>query len=120
MSFLEFDCAAAANELKKQLGILTKLDCSTMMCSLYAKDVITYSERKIIDAKVVGEEKMIYLLVDIIIPSLKTNICTKYKGFLEAMEESADVILRSMAARLGKLITIYLAIKIISLMRLAL
>ena len=75
-----------------------------MVGSLYAKDVITDSERKIIDAKV-GEEKMMYLLVDIIIPSLKQNFCKKYKGFLEAMEESADIDLNSTAKSLGKLIT---------------
>ena len=75
-----------------------------MMNSLYAKGVITYSERKIINANI-GQEKMMYLLVDIIIPSLELNFWKKYKGFLEAMEESDDSDLRSTAERLGKLIT---------------
>ena len=75
-----------------------------MVGSLYSKEVITDDNRKIIDAKV-GQEKMMYLLVDIIIPSLNLNFCEKYKGFLEALEESEDSDLMNMAKRLGKLIT---------------
>ena len=75
-----------------------------MMGSLFVKDVITNEQRKIIDAKI-GKEKMMYLIVDIIIPSLKLNNYKKYKGFLEAMEESKDSDLKSTAKKLGKLIT---------------
>ena len=89
--------------LKKQLGTLTKLSYKAMMGSLFAKDVITNEERKIIGDKI-GEEKMMYLIADIIIPSLKINNYTKYKGFLEAMEESDDSDLKSTVERLGKLI----------------
>ena len=74
-----------------------------MMGSLYAKDVITDKEREIIDNKI-GEEKMMYLIVDIIIRSLRLDNCKKYKRFLEAMEQSDDTDLRSMAEKLGKLI----------------
>ena len=73
-----------------------------MMGSLYAKDVITSEQRKLIDAKT-GQEKMMYLIVDIIIPSLQLNNCKKYKGFLEAMEESEDSDLKSTAKTLGML-----------------
>ena len=75
-----------------------------MMGSLYAKDVITNEERKIIDPKI-GEEKMMYLIVDIIIPSLIINNYKKYKGFLEAMEESEDSNLNSTAKNFGKFVT---------------
>ena len=74
-----------------------------MMASLFAKDVITNEERKIIDVKL-GEEKMMYLIADIIIRSLNINNYAKYKGFLEAMEESKDSNLKSTAEKLGKLI----------------
>ena len=73
-----------------------------MMGSLYAKDVITNEQRKLIAAEI-GEEKMMYLIVDIIIPSLKVNNYKKYKGFLEAMEESEDSDLKSTAKTLGML-----------------
>ena len=72
-----------------------------MMKSLFAKDVITNEERNLIDAKI-GEEKMMYLIADILIPSLKVNNCKKYKGFLEAMEKSEDNNLTCTAEKLGK------------------
>ena len=75
------------------------------MGSLYAKDVITNKEKQIIDNKI-GENKMIHLIVEIIIPSLKVDNTIKYKGFLEAMEESEDSDLMLMAKKLGKLITL--------------
>ena len=90
--------------LKDQLGALTKLSYSAMMGSLYSKNVITDGQRQKIDAKI-GEEKMMYLIVDILIPSLKLDHCKKYRGFLEAMERSDDSDLKSMAKKLGKLIT---------------
>ena len=102
--FPEFDCLAAADKLKKQLGTLTKLKYTAMMGSLFAKDIITNEERIKIDDKS-GEEKMMYLIVDIVIPSLKQNFHKKYKGLLEAMEESDDIDLKSTAENLGKLIT---------------
>ena len=68
--------------------------------SLYANEVITDDERTKIKSKV-GVEKMDYLIVDIIISSLKKNFSKKYKGFLEAMEDSDDTDLRDMAKMLG-------------------
>ena len=75
-----------------------------MMGSLYSKDVITNQQRQTIESKI-GEGKMMYLIVEILIPSLKLDHCKKYRGFLEAMEESDDSDLKSMAKKLGKLIT---------------
>ena len=98
--FPDFNCSAAADKLKKQLGTLTRLNYNAIMGSLYAKDVITNEQRKLIAAEI-GEEKMMYLIVDIIIPSLKVNNYKKYKGFLEAMEESEDSDLKSTAKTLG-------------------
>ena len=102
--FPDFNCSATAGELKNQLGKLTKLKYNAMMGSLYAKYVITDREREIIDNKI-NEDKMMYLIVDIIIPSLRLGYYKKYKKFLEAMEESDDPNLSSMAEKLGKLIT---------------
>ena len=101
----DFKCSVAADTLKTQLGALTKLNYSAMLASLlFSKDVITNEQRLIIDAKI-GGEKMMYLILDILIPSLKLDHCKKYRGFLEAMEESEDGLLKSMAKKLGKLIT---------------
>ena len=102
---LDFKCSVAADTLKTQLSALTKLNYSAMMAFLlFSKDVITNGQSQIIDAKI-GGEKMMYLVVDILIPSLKLDHCKKYRGFLEAMEESDDGDLKSMAKKLGKLIT---------------
>ena len=73
-----------------------------MMKLLFAKHVITNNERQIIKTQV-GEDKMMYHIADIIIPSLQQNFSAKYKGLLEAMEESDDIDLNNVAKLLGKL-----------------
>ena len=100
----DFKCSVAADTLKTQLGELTQLNYSAMMGSLYSNDVITNEQRQKIDAKI-GGEKMMYLIVDILIPSLKLDHCKKYRGFLEAIKENDEIDLKSMAEKLGKSIT---------------
>ena len=100
--FSEFNCKGVAEELRKELDTLSKLNYNAMKTLLIVKNVITDQEMKIIDGKI-GEEQMIYLLVEIIIPSLKVNNSEKYMGFLEAMEGSDDSDLKSIAKKLGKL-----------------
>ena len=101
ITFVEFDYEAVASQLKKKLNQLTKLNYDAMMGSLIAEDVITDEERKKI-AKETGAGKMTYLILDVIIPSLKLKNCKKYRGFLMAMEDSEDGDLVSMAKKLGK------------------
>ena len=74
-----------------------------MNIALIAKHVITDNERRQIDKRI-GQDKMLYVIVDIVIPSLKSNFYKKYKGFLEAMEDSDDIDLKSTAEILGELI----------------
>ena len=80
-----------------------------MKTLLFTKKVITFQEMKIIDVKI-GKDQMIYLIVDIIIPSLNANNSKKYKGFLEAMEESDDTDLQSMINTLGKIDTVLMVL----------
>ena len=68
--------------------------------SLFANKVITANERKIIQDKS-GGDKMEYLIVEIIIPSLMQEFCKKYKTFLEVMEENEDTALQNAAKNLG-------------------
>ena len=96
----EFDCATAASGLRRQISTLVHLNYDAMKLSLYAKGVITNDERKMINARI-GQEQMMCLIADIIIPSLNLNLYMKYKGFLETMEESDDGALKSTAERLG-------------------
>ena len=72
-----------------------------MESSLFANDVITANEKTIIEHKV-GRKKMEYLIVEIIISSLKKGFGKKYKSFLKSMEENEDVDLQAMAKKLGK------------------
>jgi len=99
--FPGFDCSAAADYLRSQVDVLVHLDYDSMACSLYAKDVITNKERQKLNP-MLNNAKMMYLLVDIIIPSLKLKCCEKYKGFLQVMESSEDIVVRNIAERLGK------------------
>ena len=98
--YLEFDYAGTANKLRKQVNKLSSLSYDNMEMSLYANGVITADEKTKIKSKV-GNEKMGYLIVDIIIPSLKVKHSKKYKGFLEAMEDSEDTALQDTAKMLG-------------------
>ena len=72
-----------------------------MESSLFANDVITANEKTIIEHEV-GHKKMEYLIVKIIIPSLKKGFGKKYKSFLKSMEKNEDVDLQAMAKQLGK------------------
>ena len=76
-----------------------------MKTSLYAYEVITTKEQNIIDNKI-GCEKMEYLIVKIIIPSLEQRHGKKYKSFLKAMEDSEDTDLQDTAKMLGMLILV--------------
>ena len=73
-----------------------------MVNLLYSKRVITNHERREIGARL-GDEKMAYLIADIILPSLYQNFSKKYKYFLQSMEESGDIDLESTAEKIGKL-----------------
>ena len=74
-----------------------------METSLFGKTVITHPQRTKIK-KMVGREKMEYLIVDVIIPSLQVGLVKKYASFLESMEESEDDDLKATAKTLRKLI----------------
>ena len=77
-----------------------------MKIQLYSKKVITFDQRNFIGIQF-GCSKMDYLIVDIIIPSLKAKFSKKYKSFLKVMEESDDIDLQSAAEKLGRLINVY-------------
>ena len=69
-----------------------------MLGSLFAKGVITLQEKRTIYAK---NDKMSYLLDNIILPSLKANAIQKFELFLEVMKGSEDITTRNVACRLG-------------------
>jgi len=95
-----FQCCAAAENLRQKYAELSDLPHNAMESCLYAKKVITREEKKCIKT-LVGCDKMEFLL-DVVIRSLKHDHSHKFKGFLEAMEESEDILLRRTAKNLGK------------------
>ena len=95
-----FDCTVAVKNLREneQLKIIPY---SPMQNLLYAKRVITHDEKENLNNMTNDDEKM-SKLTDILIKSLNQKITKKYKGFLESMEESEDILLEKMAESLGK------------------
>ena len=88
-----------------QLDELTELNYDNMKTQLFAKEVISFDQRKSIDIQV-GRNKMDFLIFDIIIPSLKAKFSKKYKSFLKVMEDNDDIDLKSAAEMFGRLITV--------------
>ena len=71
-----------------------------MKLHLIANDVITHREKKEID-RLIGVDQMAEVL-DILQVSLKNKSTTKFKGFLQVMEESGDTLLVEKAGELGE------------------
>ena len=89
-----------AKYLKKNLPLLSNLPYKNMKLYLVANDVITHQEKREID-QMVGVDQMAEVL-DILQVSLKNKIVIKFKGFLQAMEESGDKLLEETAKNLGE------------------
>ena len=95
-------CSKAQKKLQKNHKELSSLPYEKMSKILLAKQVFTNQEKsEIAQAELIGISKMEQVL-DIVIKSLKCNEITKYKAFIEAMEESSDVTLQKKAKELGK------------------
>ena len=68
---------------------------------LFAREVITFRQKEMIEVIPLQSQRMEYLIDNIIIPTLTFNISIKFKSLLEVMEESGDEKLTSMAEKLG-------------------
>ena len=82
------------------------LSYDNMKTSLFANEVITTKEKKVIGSKI-GHEKMEYLIEEIIIPSLEQGFGKKYKSLLKAMEDNEDTNLQYTAKMLGMYVEIW-------------
>lgn len=92
-------CSTEARKLRDKYDDLLHLPYSSMSGNLFAKSVITIQEKQEIE-RLVGRKQM-EKVVDIVILSLNSSVTAKYKGFLEAMEESDDLLLQRKAKELG-------------------
>ena len=95
-----FDCSAVAEMLRKDLVKLSKLKYKNMDIALEANGVITEREKEEID-KMTSANQMAEV-IRIVRASLLGNMTEKYKGFLDAMEQSEDPDLNAKAKELSK------------------
>ena len=95
-----FDCDDAAETLRQKIKELSNLPYRSIRGSLYGKKVITRDEKESLDKKTNSEQMSD--LIDILIKSLELKTTRKYKGFLQSLEESEDILLPDMAEKLGK------------------
>ena len=89
-----------AEHLKKNLPSLSTLPYTNMKLHLIANDVITDDEKTKID-QMIGKDQMAEVLY-ILRVSLNNKQTIKFKGFLQAMEESSDKLLEETAKSLGE------------------
>jgi len=89
-----------AKTLTEMRPKLANISYKSMQHQLTSKGVITSDEKERLD-KMISSDQMSELL-GIIIADLKINSITKYKGFLESMENSEDLSLNHVAKNLGK------------------
>ena len=86
--------------IRKEYKNLIHLRISTdAMRDLYMEQVITLKEKKEIQRKET-EDRMEYLLDDVIIPSLQANSALKYIKLIRVMKRSDDILIKSVASEL--------------------
>ena len=97
-----FDFAATKAKITANYVKLVNLPIELIRRDLFAREVITYRQKEMMETIPLQSQRMEYLLDNIIIPTIAFNISTKFKSFLEVMEESGDEKLTSMAEKFGK------------------
>ena len=96
------DCSTAYDTLRCHYNKLLNLSVETLLPELFTYEVVTFDEKQTIKTIAVEKDKRAYIL-DIILSSLKCDQHVKYNGFLKAMQESKDLVMRQWADKLGKL-----------------
>lgn len=109
-----FKSMTVAKSLKKHKAIWSQLSYNSMRLHLEAKNVITENERKEIDAITINAKQM-EMVIDIVHTSLLLRNAKKYKGFIEAIEQSDDDSVKDTASKLqpGKWINISIVLIIV-------
>jgi len=67
-----------------------------LLPNLYAKQVITLDDKKIMESKPLEKDRMRYLLDDVLLCSLKSNVGLKYDSFVEVLEASDDALAKEL------------------------
>ena len=86
--------------IRKEYKNLIHLTISTdAIRDLYTEQVITLKEKKEMQRKET-EDRMEFLLDDVIIPSLEANSALKYIKLIRVMKRSDDILIKSVASKL--------------------
>ena len=96
-----FDFAAASAKVTANYVELTELPINSILGALREKEVILPRQKEEIEVIPLQSKRMEYLLDNIITPSLNVKVGFKFKGLLEVMEQSEDVVFKPMAQKLG-------------------
>jgi len=100
-------CKAAMQRLRKNCDALTKLSITSILGSLFAKGVITYDEKRLIETKPLESDRVTCLLDDVLYRSLLMGVMDKYITFVKILEqkgeEEYDMVMEKLAKNLGML-----------------
>ena len=99
----KFDCPSLLDRLQHNYVEISNLPINSILNHLFAGKIITLQEKQKIKTipRELEDERMEYLLDNIIIPSLKNNVTVKFKGFLKVLEDSDNPVLTTAAKNLG-------------------
>ena len=96
------DCSVALKNLRGQFEQFCRLPIKSILCQLFAKEVVTFDEKKSIDLRENNKGDGMTALVELVLRSLEQGVPDKYVGFRETLEESDDKLLRKMVLKLSK------------------
>ena len=103
----EFNCSIAIENITNNYDKLTIVPVKSILVKLISKRVVSIEQKQRINALLCNSEKVEYILDEVIIPELRSGKAKKFKGFLEAMEESDELPIVVLAKKnLGMLIYI--------------
>lgn len=97
------DAKTAGEAIRSMFVVLTDgMPANSLIAALFAKGVITLHQQAYMKApQRTSTQNTVYLLNEIVIPSLKIGDLQKFEKLLQAMEESEDLTCQSLATELN-------------------
>jgi len=101
------DCSLALKKVREYYDTLTKLPITSILDSLFAKDVITLDDKRMIETKPLEKNRMTYLLDNVIILGLEIDVPDSYQYFIKVLLGSDNRLHQAMAKKIGINIRMY-------------
>ena len=96
----EPDCDLIIKTLQVNYVELSKLSYNSI--TLFAKEIISFEQKKKMDHYQTTDDKNRYFLDDVLIPSLQLRILKQFNGFISMLQESEDTAFQSLADKINK------------------